>query len=123
VPNRKAAGLDGIPVEIWKFFLSKAQGARKKDQPEADIVNILTYLFNDIAKHGVDPNSAFAEGWMCPLYKKKDKTNIGNYRPITVLNTDYKTLTRTMMNRLSNVAPNIIHPDQAGFMKNRSILS
>ncbi|TEB25102.1 hypothetical protein FA13DRAFT_1589098, partial [Coprinellus micaceus] len=63
VPNGKAAGLDGIPVEIWKFFLSKAQEARKKDQPEADIVNILTYLFNDIAKHGVDPNSAFAEGW------------------------------------------------------------
>jgi hypothetical protein len=26
-----------------------------------------------------------------------------------------------MMNRLSDVAPNIIHPDQAGFMKNRSI--
>ncbi|TEB25567.1 hypothetical protein FA13DRAFT_1796281 [Coprinellus micaceus] len=24
VPNGKAAGLDGIPVEIWKFFLSKA---------------------------------------------------------------------------------------------------
>jgi hypothetical protein len=31
---------------------------------------------------------------MCPIYKKKDRTEISNYWPITLLNTDYKLLTK-----------------------------
>lgn len=27
---------------------------------------------------------------MCPIYKKKERTDISNYRPVTLLNTDYK---------------------------------
>ncbi|PPQ81398.1 hypothetical protein CVT24_001827 [Panaeolus cyanescens] len=67
------------------------------------------------------PLSRFAEGWMCPIYKKKDRAEIENYRPITVLNTDYKILTRALTSRLGAVASNIIHKDQAGFMKGRRI--
>lgn len=63
----------------------------------------------------------FAEGWMCPIYKKKDKCDISNYRPITVLNTDYKTLTKILTERTSKVACSLIHPDQAGFIKGMSI--
>src|SRR5258705_13000501 len=66
-------------------------------------------------------DSAFAEGWMCPLYKKKDRREISNYRPITLLNTDYKIYTKTLAIKLAKVAPNIIHPNQAGFMPGRSI--
>lgn len=63
----------------------------------------------------------FSEGWMCPIYKKKDRTDISNYRPITVLNADYKIMTRTMAMRLATAAPSVIHKDQAGFMKGRHI--
>ena len=58
---------------------------------------------------------------MCPLYKKNDKRNIANYRPITLLNSDYKIFTKAKSIKLTAAAPGIIHTDQAGFMPGRSI--
>src|SRR5258708_6369592 len=58
---------------------------------------------------------------MCPLYKKKDCHEIPNYRPITVLNAEYKILTTAIMNKLSDVAPNLIHKSQTAFIKGHSI--
>jgi hypothetical protein len=66
-------------------------------------------------------NTGFSLGWMCPLFKKKDRTDIANYRPITVLNSDYKIFTKALTNKLSRVAPYLIHKDQSGFMKGRKI--
>ncbi|RXW11242.1 hypothetical protein EST38_g14613, partial [Candolleomyces aberdarensis] len=90
MPNGKASGLDGIPTEFWKnlatdYQKAAAAGGGREDLPP-DIVKLLLSVYNDIKAHGVDPESNFAEGWMCPIYKKKDKTDIANYRPITVLN-------------------------------------
>jgi ribonuclease HI len=58
---------------------------------------------------------------MCPIYKKKERTEIANYRPITLLNTDYKLLTKALAIQLAKAAPKLIHPDQSGFIPNRSI--
>src|ERR1700761_3633451 len=58
---------------------------------------------------------------MCPLYKKNDRTEIANYRPVTLLNTDYKLLTKALATRLGKVAGNIIHCSQAGFVPGRQI--
>jgi hypothetical protein len=58
---------------------------------------------------------------MCPLFKVKDRSNIATYRPITVLNADYKIFTKALTNKLAKVAPYIIHKDQAGFMKGQKI--
>ena len=60
---------------------------------------------------------------MCPLYKKKDPTEISNYRPITLLNTDYKILTKALALQLVDKITHLIHPDQAGFIRNRSIFN
>ena len=60
---------------------------------------------------------------MCPIYKKKDPTEIGNYRPITLLNTDYKLLTKTLALQLVEPIHKMIHPDQAGFIPKRSIFN
>ncbi len=60
---------------------------------------------------------------MCPIYKKKDPTEISNYRPITLLNTDYKLLTKVLALQLMEEAQNIVHEDQAGFIPKRSIFN
>ena len=60
---------------------------------------------------------------MCPLFKKKDPTDIKNYRPITVLNTDYKILTKVLAIQLMDRAETMIHEDQAGFIPKRSIFN
>ena len=78
-------------------------------------------VFHEITEKGITKGTRFNKGWMCPIYKKKEVANIANYRPITVLNTDYKVFTKAIVTRLTKVAPSLIHPDQVGFIRGRSI--
>ncbi|KAF5331228.1 hypothetical protein D9611_013068 [Ephemerocybe angulata] len=123
MPNGKASGPDGIPTDLWKVLILRWEAAAKlrKTDKAADIVALLQRAFNDIECNGVAATSSFAKGWMCPLYKKNDRSDIANYRPITVLNSDYKAFTKALTIRLAPVALKLIHPDQAGFMKGRRI--
>ena len=58
---------------------------------------------------------------MCPIFKKKDPADIANYRPITVLNNNYKLFTKALTLKLTDVVSDLIHPDQASFMKGQHI--
>lgn len=58
---------------------------------------------------------------MCPIFKKKDRTEITNYHPLTLLNTDYKLYTKALTMKLAYVVPDIIHKAQAGFIPGRQI--
>lgn len=126
MPSGKSPGLDSIPTELWKE-LSRDQdkatkSGREEDLAESpDVVSLLTQVYNDIEKWGTKDEGYFAQGWMCPLYKKKARDEIANYRPITVLNADYKILTKALTIRLAPTALHLIHPDQAGFLKGRRI--
>src|ERR1700677_4079607 len=57
----------------------------------------------------------------CARCIRKMTSEISNYRPITLLNTDYKIYTKTLAIKLADVAHKAIHPNQAGFMPGRSI--
>lgn len=120
-PNGKAAGINGLPTELWKHLMLLHQKKSSTGKPTFDILKALQYVYNDIERHGIVPDSEFAMGWMCPIFKKKDKTEIANYHPITVLNTDYKIFTKALAMKLAKVAPSIIHENQAGFIPGRSI--
>ena len=118
----KAAGLDGIPVELWRLLHQQYKSAEENERHKyCNITRVLAKVFKDISVNGITGGTNFNEGWMCPIYKKKEADNIANYRPITILNTDYKILTKAIATRLMEVAPKIIHPDQAGFIRGRSI--
>jgi Reverse transcriptase (RNA-dependent DNA polymerase) len=60
---------------------------------------------------------------MCPIYKKKDKMKIENYCPITLLNTDYKLLTKALALQLIHSIKCMVHPDQVGFIPGRTIFN
>jgi hypothetical protein len=118
-----ATGLDGCPYELWKNLDQRHSRRSHRNKPSFDIIKMLTYLFQDIQEHGIDQCTNFTMGWMCPLFKKKDPTDISNYCPITLLNSDYKILTKVIAIQLMDPIHQLIHSDQAGFIPHRSIFN
>lgn len=55
------------------------------------------------------------------LHKKGDRNKLNNYRPISLLNYDYKICTLALAIRLQSVIGNIIGEEQTGYIKGRYI--
>jgi hypothetical protein len=55
------------------------------------------------------------------IYKKKSRQDIRNYRPISLLCTNYKIIAKVMAQRMKAVLSTLIHADQTGFLKDRYI--
>ena len=51
----------------------------------------------------------------------KDLRYLKNWRPMSILNTDYKILTKALASKLQLVLPKLINSDQVGYLKNRYI--
>ena len=58
----------------------------------------------------------FNDGIVTILYKKGVSTDVRNYRPITLLNNDYKILTRILAKRMLRIITQCISDNQIGFM-------
>ena len=106
--SNKSPGSDGLPAEFYKVFWN----------------DVHHYLLNAL-------NCAYAKGLLAvtqrrgliTLLPKKNKPAnfLKNWRPITLLNCDYKIATKSIASRLRKVIPRIINHDQTGFLKNRFI--
>ena len=53
--------------------------------------------------------------------KENDLFSLNNWRPLTLLNTDYKIATKAIANRIKNFLPKIFDCSQTGFIKGRYI--
>lgn len=106
-PRRKASGPDGIPHELYYA-----------NSPL--FIPVLTELFNHCLQHSI-PIPGGGESNIVLLFKKGPDTDIRNWRPISLANTDYKILTKILANRLAPLCPKVIHPNQSGFTIGRSI--
>ena len=104
--NNKSPGSDGLTTELFKIF------------------------WNDIKQFYVKSlNYSFETGNLTTLQKqgiisflpKKDKDSCNSWRPLTLLNTDYKIVTKAIANRIKKYLPNIINCFQTGFIKGRYI--
>ena len=60
---------------------------------------------------------------MITLLEKKDKDRafITNWRPISFINVDVKIASKAIAGRIERILPDLIHPNQNGFIKGRSI--
>ena len=50
-----------------------------------------------------------------------DTQYLKNWRPVTLLNVDYKIATKTIVLRIEKVLPHLINPTQTGYVKGRFI--
>jgi len=116
-----AAGPDEIPYELWKHLDRDFESDTKNEAPGFDVMKCMTKVINNIQTHSIDPSMQFTLGHMCPIFKKKERDNIQNYRPITLLNTDYKLMIKALATQLAKHAHTLIHPDQTGFIPKRTI--
>jgi len=103
----KAPGIDGIPVDFYKSFWS----------PIGD--DLLEVLNTSLAR-GKLPQSC-RRAVLTLLPKKGDLGDIKCWRPVSLLCSDYKLLSKVLTNRLANVMDNVIHPDQTYCVPGRSI--
>jgi hypothetical protein len=53
--------------------------------------------------------------------KVDNPTKVSNFRPISLLNSSVKLITKILANRMQSVILKVIHQNQYGFIKNRSI--
>ena len=60
--------------------------------------------------------ASMLKGDITLLFKKKDREDVRNYRPLTMLNTDYKIYTKILANRLKTVVHQFVAECQKGFV-------
>lgn len=83
------------------------------------LIPTLVRAFNCVLKEKIIPPS-WRDAIISVIPKEgKDKLDCGNYRPVSVLNIDYKLFTAIFSQRLEKILPDIIHQDQTGFIKHR----
>ena len=105
--KNKAPGNDGLPIEFYVFFWQ-------------DIKGILYYVINEAAHNGFSVNQR--RGIISLIEKAgKDPLLIENWRPLSLLNVDYKILSKIIADRLDVMLPQLINHDQSGFMRGRSM--
>ena len=106
--NDKSPGSDGLPSEFYRMFWN-------------EIKTVLTNALN-FAYQQSHLSLTQKEGIITLLPKKgKDPLLIKNWRPISLLNQDYKLATKVIARRIRNVLTYIINTDQTGFIKDRYI--
>ena len=106
--NDKSPGNDGLTYEFYKTFWTFIY------KPLIDCYEY-AYIHNELS-------TSQKQGIITLLEKTgKDRMNLKNWRPISLLNFDYKLLTKLLSVRVQKYLPGLIHPNQAGFVKGRFI--
>ena len=92
--NNKSPGEDGITIEFYKTYF-----------------NIIGEDLLEVFKCGLNNRELAYSQYLSVvslLYKKGQREDIRNWRPISLLNTDYKVLSKILAERLKKVLSFII---------------
>ena len=105
----KSPGSDGLPTEFYLAFWD-------------DLGDQVVLVLNEGFHLGVLTDTQ-RESLLRLLYKKDDKRLAKNWRPISLLNTNYKIASKAITERLKSVMSLIVHQDQTCGVVGRTIFS
>ena len=104
--NNKTPGTDGFSAEFYKFSWSDL---------DTEIIASFDYAFQKVSL-----STGQKRGVISLIPKKnRDRTLLQNLRPISLINVDYKILTKSIARRQEKILPKIINSDQTGYIKGR----
>ena len=107
--RNKTPGPDGLSVEFYLKFWPR-------------LGPLLVEVFNECLRA-----SELCESMKTSVtrlvYKKDDRKHLKNWRPISLLNVDYKICSKAISLRLSKVLDSVVDPDQTCSIPGRSIVS
>jgi len=108
IKNSSSCGDDEIPMSVIKSAHDL-------------IANTLALIINLFISHSIFPED-LKIAKVIPLFKSGDKSNMSNYRPISLLNSFSKIYERVYQKRIISYLDkyNIIDPSQYGFRKHHS---
>ena len=110
--NRKAVGPDGLPAELLKVLA---------DEGDSDTLGNFYEIIVAVWRGGVVPQQ-WKDATIKVLHKKKDRTECGNYRGISLVAHAGKVLLKVIARRLSDYCERegILPEEQCGFRPERS---
>jgi hypothetical protein len=107
LPINKLPGLDGFNIDFVRKYWSVIA-------PE--FYELCDKFFEgSICMHCINGS------YVTFIAKNCSPASVGDYRPISLLNTSVKVLTELLANRLQHVITKLVHQNQYGFLKARSI--
>jgi hypothetical protein len=102
-----APGPDGLPAMFFHNYW--------------DIIgNDITNMALDILNNNGDPTSLNSTH-ICLIPKIPNPATPSDYRPISLCNVTLKIITKTLANRIKQILPNLISPNQSAFIQGRLI--
>jgi hypothetical protein len=107
-PN-KSPGPDGITNQ---FYINHAK----------QLAPLLVAAYNDLMDNPevIDPD--FLLGYTITLFKSGNPLEIGNRRPITLLDTDLKIISKIINSRIVPIVKQVVNHNQKGFVPGRFII-
>ena len=106
--TKKHQGPDGLPTDFYKMFYIKLK-------------DLLLDVYRECKKKRIFYDSA-RQGIISLIPKfGRDRLKLANWRPICLLNVDYKIVSKVMANRIKMVLDDIIDEEQSAYIKGRSI--
>ncbi|KAG2192064.1 hypothetical protein INT47_006507 [Mucor saturninus] len=107
LPNNKAPGPDHIKAEMLK--------------PVIDILASFFKLYFTLCYQWSNTPSLWRQATVFPIFKKGDRTDPANYRPISLTSVLRKLFEMTIVSQVTELSPALDHA-QGGFRKQRSPL-
>ena len=104
--KNKSPGIDGIPAEFYQTF----------DFALEWLFRIVKQLLKEKKM-----TNTMSTSIVKLLFKKGDRRNIGNYRPLSLACTDYKIIAKVISERIKPMLTDIIGTEKQGFIQGGDI--